>query len=130
VIGYQQGFPQNRLSVAVGYRREQVGVEIGDQVVHRLKISSECLNAVVPGLGCRWRVAGGPVDCEDEDAPLLKNAKVLFDHAVSGTPNQALVDQLNRTADVLANYGFSEAARLWEIEANNVHERLQKDDLG
>ncbi len=70
------------------------------------------------------------VDCEKEDAPLLKNAKVLFDHALSGTPNPALVDQLNRTADVLANYGFSEEARLWKIEANNVRERLQKDDLG
>ena len=61
---------------------------------------------------------------------LLKNAKGLFDQAVSGSPNPALVDQLNRTADVLANYGFSEAARLWKIEANNVRERLQKDDLG
>ena len=48
VVGNKQCFTKNRLSVTVWDLSEQVGVGIGDQIIQRLQVAPECLNALVP----------------------------------------------------------------------------------
>jgi len=44
---------------------------------------------------------------------------------VSANPTQALIDELEKTAEVLAKYGISERAPLFRVEADIVRKRLQ-----
>ncbi len=69
------------------------------------------------------------VDCSDEDRDLLRFAMKLCKNAVSAkAPTQALINQLKKTAEVLAKYDFSEGARLCRGEADIVRKRLRENE--
>jgi len=61
VISDQERLAENRLTIAVRDRREEIGRRIGDQVAHRLEIGLERGDRLVPS-GWRWRrIALGPI---------------------------------------------------------------------
>jgi hypothetical protein len=61
VIGELERLAQQRLALAVGERRIQIGGRIGHQFPHGLQIVTERLHAVVPGGLIRRGRAGRPV---------------------------------------------------------------------
>ena len=82
VIGDKKGFTQNRLTLAVRNRLEQVSFRIGNQVLHRLKIGPVRGDRPFPSIRIRrcialWPVAVGEirrdmigVDTETKNIPL------------------------------------------------------------
>src|SRR5262245_50164228 len=61
VVGNEESLSQDGLSVALRNRREQVRGRVSDQILHRLQIRTESLDASVPRGLIRRGVASGPV---------------------------------------------------------------------
>src|SRR5579864_6774863 len=110
VIGYQQSFAKNRLAVTPWYAGEQIGLRIFYQILHRLQVLPEFLDACIPSSGTGGSFRRGPISfrpfwrsmlrvaAELQNIP-LRDAQVLQQHPKRmGKTSRLLSDQVRRNS--------------------------------